>query len=213
MYLPAHFVENRPEVLRALVLARPLGLLITQDAAGRLDANPLPFLLDTDPAGGPGVLRGHLARANAVWREARIDRPCMVVFQGPQAYVSPSGYASKREHGKVVPTWNYVMAEARGSLRAIDDPVWVRALVSRLTDRHEATLAAPWSIGDAPVDFVEAMLGAIVGIEIVLDSLVGKWKMSQNRSAADREGVASMLAATPEADARAMADLVAASGR
>ena len=137
-----------------------------------------------------------------------IDRPSLVVFQGPQAYVSPSGYPSKREHGKVVPTWNYVVVEARGSLRAIDDPAWVRTLVARLTAQHEAARAAPWSIEDAPGDFVEAMLGAIVGIEIVLDALVGKWKVSQNRSAADHAGVASMLAAAPEAEARAMAALM-----
>ena len=195
MYLPSHFEEQRPEVLHTLLRSHPLGLLVTQDAAGAMAANSVPFLLDPDPAGGPGILRAHVARANPVWREARADVDSLAVFQGPQAYISPSFYASKAEHGKVVPTWNYVMVQARGRLRAIDDPAWLRAFVTRLTERFETPRAAPWAVSDAPADYVETMLRGIVGIEIVLSALTGKWKVGQNRSAADRAGVARGLEA------------------
>jgi transcriptional regulator len=189
MYLPSHFEEKRPEVLHELLRTHPLGLLVTRDGTGELQANTVPFLLDTDPAGRPGILRAHVARANPLWREARSDTESLVVFQGPQAYVSPSFYPSKAEHGKVVPTWNYVMVQARGTLRAIDDAAWVHAFVARLTDRHESRRTAPWTVSDAPDDYIATMLDAIVGIEIELTSLTGKWKVSQNRSAADRAGV------------------------
>ena len=194
MYLPTHFDEKRPEVLHELVRARPLGLLVTQDAAGELAANTVPFILDADPAGGPGILRAHVARANPLWRDARADVDTLVVFQGDDAYISPSFYPAKAEHGKVVPTWNYVMVQARGRIRAIDDAEWLRGFVTRLTDRHEAPRAAPWAVTDAPADYIATMLRAIVGIEIVLTSLTGKWKASQNRPAADREGIARGLA-------------------
>ena len=188
MYLPNHFSESRPAVLRAFIRDHPLGLLVTQNGDGDVDANSVPFVLDAD-GDEPGVLRAHVARANPVWKTARADVDALVVFQGPHGYVSPAWYPSKAEHGKVVPTWNYVMVQARGRLRAIDDREWLRKFVSRLTDRHEAGRDAPWAVGDAPADFIETMLGAIVGIEIPLGSLVGKWKVSQNRSAADRDGV------------------------
>jgi transcriptional regulator len=193
MYLPAHFEETRPELLHELMRAYPLGLLITQDGDGELAANSVPFVLDADPAGGPGILRAHVARANPLWREARGDADALVVFQGPQAYISPSFYATKAEHGKVVPTWNYVMVQARGRLRAIDDAAWVRAFVTRLTERHEAPRAQPWAVSDAPDDFIATMARAIVGIELTLTTLTGKWKVSQNRSAADQAGVAQGL--------------------
>ena len=189
MYLPAHFSEERPDVLRACVRDHPLGLLVTQNVAGGIDANSIPFLLDAEGE-GPGVLRGHVARANPVWRTARDDVDALVVFQGPQGYVSPAWYPSKAEHGKVVPTWNYVVVQARGRLRAIEDRDWLRRFVGRLTDRHEGARTAPWAVSDAPADYVETMLGAIVGIELPLAALVGKWKVTQNRSAADRAGVA-----------------------
>jgi transcriptional regulator len=195
MYLPAHFEEKRPEVLHALIRAEPLGLLVTQGDAG-LQANSVPFVLDADPAGGPGILRAHVARANPLWRESRSGSESLVVFQGPQAYISPSFYPSKALHGKVVPTWNYIMVQARGTLRAVEDAAWLHAFVTRLTDRHEAPRAKPWAVNDAPADYIETMLGAIVGIEIVLTALVGKWKVSQNRSAADRAGVAHGLGDT-----------------
>jgi len=187
MYTPAHFDETRPELLHQLVRDHPLGLLITQGANG-LDANPIPFLLDAE-AGSPGVLRAHVARANPVWRDARTDVETLVVFQGPQAYITPNWYPAKAETGKVVPTWNYITVQARGKLMVRDDAAWVHALVTRLTQRHEATQPRPWAVGDAPADYIETMLRAIVGIEIPLASLRGKWKMSQNRLSADREGL------------------------
>ena len=192
MYMPRHFEETRPEVLHELVRSHPLGLLITQDADAGLSANPVPFLLEHDEA-GRAVLRAHVARANPVWQAARRDVESLVVFQGPQAYVSPGWYATKAEHGKVVPTWNYVMVQARGRLQVHEDAPWLLSLVTRLTQRHEAALPRPWAVADAPADFIDGMLRAIVGIEIPLDALVGKWKVSQNRSTADREGVAAGL--------------------
>lgn len=218
MYLPAHFEEQRPEALHRLVAEHPFGLLVTQRAEG-FAADGLPFVLDADPAGGPAILRAHVARANPVWRETRADSESLVVFQGPQAYVSPAWYPSKAAHGKVVPTWNYLMVQARGTARFIDDAAWLRAFVSRLTDFHEgervqrapAQLGA-WAVGDAPADYVDSMIGAIVGVEIVLTSLLGKWKASQNRSADDRQGVADGLASAGAGDAaEAMARSVAGS--
>jgi transcriptional regulator len=194
MYLPAHFAESRPDVLATLVRSHPFGLLVTQNSDGGIDANSIPFVLDPGTAGTPGVLRGHVARANPLWQTARGDVDSLVVFQGPQGYVSPAWYPSKAEHGKVVPTWNYVMVQGRGRLRAIDDAAWLHAFVTRLTERHEGTRDAPWAVSDAPADYVATMLGAIVGIEIVLTSLTGKWKVSQNRPAADRAGVVAGLA-------------------
>jgi transcriptional regulator len=202
MYLPKHFEETRAEVLHALIRTQPLGLLVTLDDAG-LQANPVPFVLDIDPAGGPGILRAHVARANPLWRDTRTEVEALVVFQGPQAYVSPGWYPSKAEHGKVVPTWNYVTVQARGTLRAIDDAAWVHAFVTRLTTTHEAVQARPWAVGDAPRDYIDTMTRAIVGIEIALTALTGKWKVSQNRSAADRAGVVRGLAAAGLADAAA----------
>ena len=196
MYLPQHFEETRPAVLLALLRAHPLGLLLTQDAQGLPMADALPFLWQpgTD-ATSPGTLVGHVARANPLWQSASVGRPVLVVFQGPSAYVSPSGYPGKAEHGKVVPTWNYAMVQARGLLRVVDEPAAALALVSRLTAHHEAALPKPWAVGDAPGDYIAAMLRAIVAIEIPLASLVGKYKLSQNRSLADRQGVAANLQA------------------
>jgi len=187
MYLPSHFEETRLEVLQHLLRTYPLGLLTTLGPAG-LEANALPFVLDPEPAPW-GTLRAHVARANPVWREARSDVDALVVFQGPQAYVSPNAYPSKAESGKVVPTWNYVMVQARGPLRVVDDVHAARAFVTRLTERHEAAQARPWAPSDAPADYIDTMLRAIVCIEIPLSSLTGKYKLSQNRSGADRDGV------------------------
>lgn len=186
MYLPRHFEENRIEVLHELMRTHPFGLLLTQGEHG-IEANAVPFLLD--PAhGSKGTLLGHVARANQVWQQAH-EAEVLVVFQGPQAYISPNWYPSKAQTGKVVPTWNYVMVQARGRMCALQDRESLRDIVGRLTDRHEASQPAPWRADDAPEDFIDTMLGAIVGLQITLTSLVGKWKLSQNRSAADRGGV------------------------
>jgi len=219
MYLPAHFAESRPEVLQRLVLDHPFGLLVTQDANG-ITANSVPFFLDADPAGGPGILRAHVARANPVWKEARSDVESLVVFQGAQTYVSPAWYPSKAEHGKVVPTWNYVIVQGRGTMRFIDDAQWLRGFVTRLTDHHEARrtagasgdVAMPWAVSDAPADYVDTMLRAIVGVEIALSSLIGKWKVSQNRSATDRAGTVRGLGDVAGDDAAAMARQVGEPG-
>jgi transcriptional regulator len=193
MYTPKHFNEERPELLHQLVRDHPLGLLITLGDQG-LEANPIPFLLDVD-ANGQAVLRAHVARANPVWKDARTDVDALVVFQGPQAYISPNWYPTKAENGKAVPTWNYITVQARGRLVVQDDAAWLRELVSRLTQRHEATQAQPWALSDAPPDYIDAMLRAIVGIEIPLTSLQGKWKVSQNHPAVNREGVSQGLRA------------------
>jgi transcriptional regulator len=192
MYLPRHFEQHDRATLAALMCERPLATLVVATPAGpTADLIPLEYVAD---AGPHGTLRGHVARANPLWRHD--GAPALAVFTGPEAYVSPGWYASKREHGKVVPTWNYTMVQARGVLRAVDDAPWLRALVGRLTDHHEATQATPWRVDDAPDDYVQQMLRAIVGIEMVLDTLQGKWKVSQNRGSADRDGVAAGLDAT-----------------
>lgn len=194
MYVPPLFAEDRPEVLAALMAAHPLATLVSLGPQG-LTANLIPFLHD---AGG-GVLRAHLARANRQLDDLRemqeMDRQALVLFQGAQAYVSPGWYATKAETGKVVPTWNYLAVEVRGVPRVIDDPGWLRAQVGALTVRHEAAQQAPWSVADAPESFVAAQLRGIVGVEIPVAHIAGKWKASQNRSLPDRQGVIAGLAA------------------
>jgi transcriptional regulator len=203
MYLPKHFEETRSERLHAFINAYPLGLLMTMDSTG-LVANPIPFMLlpcETAEAGTAHIthrLIGHVARANPVWREAQADVEALVAFQGPQGYVSPGWYPSKKEHGKVVPTWNYSSVQARGPLRVHDSVEAVRAVVHALTTHHESTLSQPWAMKDAPADYITQMLGAIVMIEVPIRQLVGKFKLSQNRSTPDREGVEAGLQARDE---------------
>jgi transcriptional regulator len=206
MYLPKHFEETRVAVLHELIRTHPLGALVTLGADG-LEANHLPFEVDPDPA-PLGTLRGHVARANPVWRELSRGADALVIFQGPEAYVSPSWYPSKREGGKVVPTWNYAVVHASGPLRAVDDPAWLRAFVEKLTNRHEAGRATQWRVADAPADYIDKMVTAIVGIELPITRLLGKWKVSQNRPALDREGVVSGLQEQASDASRAMAELV-----
>jgi transcriptional regulator len=210
MYVPASFAEARVDVLHDLIRAHPLGALVVLTARG-LEANHVPFEVDPEPAPF-GTLRCHVARANPVWREFAADVGAIAIFQGPQSYVSPGWYPSKREHGKVVPTWNYAVVHAQGLLRVIDDRVWLRQLIERLTNHHEATRSDPWQITDAPADFVDTMVNAIVGIEIPIAQLTGKWKVSQNRPAADREGVVAALSQLRSEDASAMAQLVLSAG-
>jgi transcriptional regulator len=206
MYVPAHFEETRPEVLHELIREHPLAALVTLGSEG-LNANHIP--LELDPAPAPfGTLRGHVARGNPVWRDFSRDVEALAVFQGPQAYISPSWYQTKRETGKVVPTYNYIVVHAYGPMRVIEDRAWLRGLVERLTSRYEAGSREPWKVTDAPADFVEQMLGAIVGIEIPLTRLLGKWKVSQNRPAVDREGVVAALRESSGGDAQAMSALV-----
>jgi transcriptional regulator len=206
MYLPEHFEETRVETLHELIRAHPLGALVTLTPGG-LDANHIPFEVDPDPAPF-GTLRGHVARANPVWTEAARDVETLVLFQGPETYISPSWYPSKQDTARVVPTWNYVVVHARGPLRVIDDRAWLRAFVERLTDRHEAGRRDPWKVTDAPADFIDRQVGAIVGLEIPISRLVGKWKVSQNRPAQDRGGVVEGLRRQGDPASAAMAEAV-----
>jgi transcriptional regulator len=184
MYQPPHFREDRLAVQHALIQTHSLGLLVTAGPGG-LQANHVPFLVD---AGGSehGTLRAHLARANPQCGELAAVAECLVVFQGPQQYISPSLYPTKREHGKVVPTWNYITVHTWGRPQVIDDAAWLRRQVEDLTSHKEGSRAAPWTVSDAPEPFVAAQLKGIIGIEIPIARIEGKWKVSQNRPAVDR---------------------------
>lgn len=206
MYLPALTPETDPETLHALIRAHPLGAWVTQ-GEGELTADHIPFLVDRD-AGEHGTLVGHVARANPVWQALGQGTESLVIFQGPQSYITPSWYLAKQEHGKVVPTWNYAVVHVHGMPRAIEDRDWLRRLVSRLTDTHEAPRAAPWAVADAPADYLDGMLRAIVGIEIPIARIVGKWKVSKNRPAADRKGVVDGLIANGDETSATMAALM-----
>lgn len=206
MYLPTHFAETRGDVLHALMRAHPLATLVTQGADG-LTADHVPLHLAAD-VGPLGALRGHVARGNPVWREAA-DCEVLAIFHGPQAYVTPSWYPSKHEHGRAVPTWNYVVVHARGQLRAIDDPVWLRRQLDVLVASHESGFLEPWQIADAPPDYIDKMLSAVVGIQITLTDLKGKWKISQNQPPANRAGVVGGLRQGGTEETSQVADLVA----
>ena len=210
MYLPKHFEQSDPAALAALMRQHPLATIVRSSADG-FAADPVPLLYDAAD-GAHGLLRGHVARANPLWREAD-GQPVLAIFSGPQAYVSPSWYPSKSATAKVVPTWNYAVVHAHGRLRAIDDAAWLRAFVERLTGTQEGRRAHPWAVSDAPADYIDTMLRAIVGFEIELVRLDAKWKVSQNRSATDRLGVVAGLGAEPGDEARAMAELVRSEGR
>ncbi len=209
MYQVDAFREERIDVMHALMRNHRLATLVTVNDAVP-EANHLPLLIDPQPS-PYGTLRGHVARTNPVWRQAD-GQEVLAIFQGPQAYVTPSWYPSKRETGKVVPTWNYAVVHAYAPLIVRDDREWLRALVTQLTDQQEAALPQPWRVDDAPADYLERMLGAIVGIEIPLIRISGKWKVSQNRSAADRAGVVEGLGQLDDPQAQAMAGLVAEGG-
>ena len=210
MYTPASFREERLDVLHGLIQAHPLGALVRHGADG-LCADHVPFEIAAPTPEAPfGILRAHVARANPLWR-AGGDDGCMVIFQGPRAYITPAWYAEKQGSGKVVPTFNYAVVHAHGPLRAIDDAAWLMDLLERLTARHEADQAAPWRVSDAPADYIDKMLKAIVGIEIPLTRITGKWKLGQNRSMQDQASMAHGLALDTQAGAaRALGALIAA---
>lgn len=195
MYQPPHFIESDRATLHALIRAHPLGLLVSVGADGPV-ADPVPFLLDAD-AGENGRLRCHLARANPQWKiiAETAQANVLVVFQGAESYVTPSWYETKRETGKVVPTWNYAMVQVRGHARVIEDTAWLAQQIRDLTGEHEAPRPEPWQVSDAPERFIEAQLKGIVGIEIDIAAIEGKWKVSQNRPVGDRVGVAAGLSA------------------
>ena len=193
MYVPSQFTEERVPVLHEAIERIGFGTLVTLGADG-MTASHVPMLVAAEPAPF-GTLLGHLARANPQSRTALADQEALAIFAGPHAYITPSWYETKRQTGKVVPTWNYVAIHAYGRLRFIDDPERARANVTGLTKRHEANRANPWAVTDAPPDFIAAMLKAIVAFELTITRLEGKWKMSQNRPAEDRAGVVAGLTA------------------
>jgi len=191
MYRPPAFREDRPDVLRALIGAHPLATVVTAGAHG-LMANLIPFMLDPT-RGEQGVLRAHLARANDQLAELGAVDEALVIFQGPETYITPSWYASKAEHGRVVPTWNYAIVQVWGRPQVIDDPAWLRVQIEELTRAQEERRTKPWHVRDAPEAFIQSQVKGIVGLEIPVARIEGKWKASQNRPMADREGVVTGL--------------------
>lgn len=199
MYVPRHFAVEDPAAVDAFLVAHPAGQLVTVGPDGIPDATLVPYVRD-----GERVLV-HLARANEHWRRIGEDAPGLLVVSGADAYVSPSWYASKREHGRVVPTWNYSAVHLRGTVRVHDDPDWLRDVVSRLTERHESGRTEPWAVTDAPEKYVTGQLKAIVGVELVVEQVEAKAKLSQNRSLEDRLGTIAGLEAEPGTTAQDVA--------
>jgi transcriptional regulator len=208
MYLPSLFREDRLEVQHAFIRSHPLGLLISHGSSG-LVANLLPFVLKSGDS-ERGVLQAHMARANPQWRELD-DQAVLVVFRGTDAYVSPSLYATKKETGKVVPTWNYAMVQVRGTARLRDQVEWLTPQLNALVTAREATRAQPWSVADAPPDYIEAQKKAIVGVEIEIAVIEGKWKVSQNQPEANRRSVVAGF--STDESTREMAELVRSYGK
>ncbi|MEI8304580.1 MAG: FMN-binding negative transcriptional regulator [Burkholderiales bacterium] len=191
MYTPAHFRVTDPELLHRIIREHPLGILVTPTDAG-MDANHIPF--EFDPAAGPaGLLTGHVARANPVWQQCAGGADVLVIFRGNESYISPNWYPSKHETHRLVPTWNYEVVHAHGRLTVRDDERFIRGVLARLTRAHEAQEPRPWKMGDSPADYIEGMVRAVVGIEIMITRLEGKSKLSQNREARDVQGAASTL--------------------
>lgn len=207
MYIPARFEETRIELLHGLLRQHPLGTLVTLEEGG-LNADHIPFEIDAGPEPF-GVLRAHVPRANPAWCNASSAVEALVVFQGAQAYITPSWYATKQESGRVVPTYNFMVVHAYGPLRIIDDATWLRTHLERLADRFEAEREHPWKVGDAPEDFIAKLLPALIGIEIPITRLRGKWKTSQNQPEANRVSVEAALRAVAGDNAATMADAVA----
>ena len=206
MYIPKHFEEPDVAVLHALIRSHPLGAWVTQ-ADGTLVVNHIPFLVDSTQ-GQYGTLIGHVARVNPVWKSFARQIASVVIFQGPQSYITPSWYPTKHAHGKAVPTWNYAVVHAHGVPRAIEDKDWLLTHVTELSDLHESERAVPWSVSDAPPDYIDTMLKAIVGIEIPISTVVGKWKTSQNRPLPDKLGTIAGLCERGDGNAQQMAALV-----
>lgn len=206
MYIPKQFEEQRVDVMHELIRAYPLATLVTHSARG-LNANHIPLVLSTMPTPF-GTLRGHVARANPVVNDFRDAADVLAVFHGPDAYITPSWYATKQETGKVVPTWNYAVVHASGKVRVIDDAIWLRSQLEALTAHNEASFPAAWAVADAPYEFTEKLIGQIIGFEIVITSLSGKWKISQNQPPKNQASVISGLQSTGSEVATAMALLV-----
>jgi transcriptional regulator len=206
MYIPRHNLEKRVSVMHALMVAQPLGTLVTLGASG-LFASHIPLVLEDD--GSPfGVLRGHISRANPQWKDLVPTVDALAMFAGQQHYISPNWYPGTKEHGREVPTWNYVVVHASGPLKVIEDHEWLLTNVEKLTNLHEAGSPVPWKVSDAPEDFIRSQLKGIVGLELPIQRLEGKWKVSQNRTEKERKGVIDGLATLNTPESRAMKALV-----
>jgi transcriptional regulator len=210
MYEPPLHRQEDLAAEHALIRENPLGLLISHGPSGLL-ANAIPFLIDAD-ASRFGTLRAHVARANPQWKDLQVAEEALVAFQGVDHYISPSWYETKRETGKVVPTWNYLVVQARGRPRVIEDSGWLRMQIEALTRKKESERAAPWAVSDAPDDFIASQIRQIVGVEIEIADIKGKWKVSQNRKAEDRAGVIAGLRADRDEEAAKMAAIVEQTG-
>jgi transcriptional regulator len=212
MYIPRLLEQTDLAQMQELIRSYPLGMWVTQagqsgNAGGELVANHVPFLLDAQ-RGPYGTLVGHVAKANPIWESFSTAVPSLVVFRGAEAYITPSWYPSKQSHGRAVPTWNYAVVHASGMPRAICDKDWLLQLVSRLTDSQEASRAEPWKVADAPADYIDRLLTSIVGIEIPIERIVGKWKANQTSPEADKRGVVQGLLERGDTRAKEMAALV-----
>ena len=206
MYTPKHFNESRTEVMHDLMRACPLATLVTTTENG-LTANHIPLILSENPLPF-GTLQGHVARANPIWRESLSSVETLVVFYGSDAYITPGWYATKKETGKVVPTWNYAVVHAYGTLRVVDDAEWLRSQIEKLTAYHESEYDEQWKLTDAPNDNIEKLISAVVGIEIVITKLQGKWKVSQNQPPKIKECVIRVLQTLRKAHDSSMAQLI-----
>ena len=207
MYVPHHFKEEDQSQLLQYIREYSFGTLIISDGEG-LEANHIPFYLSSSSDDTQAQLQCHLARSNPTWQRIQSGAHILVVFQGPNAYVSPSWYVTKAESGRVVPTWNYLAVHVQGTARVIQDSAWLRQHLGQLTERHESNLPDPWSVDDAPTEFIDRLEKAIVGIEISIDVMTGKLKASQNQPESNRQGVRSALIAKSDSTSQAMAELM-----
>lgn len=208
MHVPNKFKETNVETLHTLIRSHPLGTWIAPTGnENEFDVNHIPFVLD-NTHGEYGVLQGHVNRANPIWKSLVTEKNSVVVFQGAETYITPSWYASKHEHGKAVPTWNYVVVHAHGNARVISDKDWLLEHLNALTDGQELNQSQPWKVSDAPKDFTERMLKGIVGIEIPICTLLGTWKTSQNKQQSDKEGVINGLNLNDDSNSKEMASYV-----
>lgn len=205
MFIPTKFEQQDPEALNDLIRKHPLATLVMNSSSG-LNANHIPLQL-TQNSSGKVVLQGHIAKANPLWKDSS-STEALAIFQGADSYISPNWYPSKQENGKVVPTWNYMAVHASGQIRFIHDPDWIRAFLERLTTEHESNQETPWAMSDAPEEFTQKMLSAIVGFEITVQNIIGKWKMSQNQTEENRTGVVNGLSASPDTRAKALASIM-----
>lgn len=206
MYIPKQFEETRVGVLHQLIRARPLATFVTTSENG-LNANHIPFHLVEAPL-PLGALQGHVARANPILEDFKNNTEVLAVFHGPDTYITPSWYATKKETGKVVPTWNYAVVHAYGYVRVVDDASWLRAQLESLTKHNESAFAQPWAVSDAPPDFIETLSGHIVGFEMVITRVYGKWKVSQNQPPQNQASIVEGLKASGQQESIAMAMLV-----